>query len=128
VLAIVHGPTYPSAEMGYGVVGCLNGERTMSRPDGLGCLSDEQWADLQIQVSLYEQAWQQAGPQGTVELEGFLLPPGHSLRLAYVHEFIKTDLEIQWRRGKVTLLDDYVRRFRELRSLRELPAQLIYEE
>jgi serine/threonine protein kinase len=100
----------------------------MSRPDGLGCLSDEQWADLQNQVSLYEQAWQQAGPQGTVELEGFLLPPGHSLRLAYVHEFIKTDLEIQWRRGKVTLLDDYVRRFRELRSLRELPAQLIYEE
>jgi serine/threonine protein kinase/tetratricopeptide (TPR) repeat protein len=100
----------------------------MTRPDGLGCLSDEQWADLQIQVSLYEQAWQQAGPQGTVELEGFLLPPGHSLRLAYVHEFIKTDLEIQWRRGKVTLLDDYVRRFRELRSPRELPAQLIYEE
>src|SRR4051794_37593394 len=109
--------------------GFLDGEWAMNRPSGLADLSAQQWEALQSLASLYDKAWQNLDPQGgSVNLEEYLPPPGAPLRTVYLHELIKTDLEIRWRRHQPTCLEHYLRDFPELGSLRDLPAELIYEE
>jgi hypothetical protein len=97
----------------------------MERPTDLGRLKTEEWDLLQELADRFEAAWQSAD---SVDLAPFLPPADNSLRPVALHELIKTDLEIRWRRGKGLMLDDYLRRFPELGDAGSLPAPLLYEE
>ncbi len=101
----------------------------MNRPTDLADLSPRQWEELQSVASHYDKAWRDVDSQGgSVTMDGYLPPPGAPLRTVYLHELIKTDLEIRWRRHLPTCLEHYVRDYPELGTPRELPAELIYEE
>src|SRR5262249_14805023 len=90
-----------------------------------GRLPSDGWRHTNKLAALLEAAWRQAE---TVDLAGFLPPPGDALRPAALHELIKTDLEIRWRRGKPADLEHYLRAFPELGPADALPAPLLYEE
>ena len=68
----------------------------------LAHLDAEQWDQLQDVADRFEEAWRKAGP---VELGPFLPPPGDRLRRVTLHELIKVDLELRWRRGRPARLD-----------------------
>jgi serine/threonine protein kinase len=50
------------------------------------------------------------------------------LRPAILHELVKTDLEIRWRRGQSVELERYLTQFTELAPAGAVPVPLIYEE
>jgi serine/threonine protein kinase len=105
----------------------------MDRPDDLGHLSEYDWNRLQELCERFEQAWQEAPPLDDsgdlpVDLRDYLPPRGDSLRAVALREQIKTELEILWRRGRKTNLQEYMERFPELGTSHDLPAQLIAEE
>jgi tetratricopeptide (TPR) repeat protein/serine/threonine protein kinase len=97
----------------------------MPYPDQLGLLQQHEWALLQDRAERFEAAWKEAD---FVDLEPYLPPPGDRMRPILLHELIKTDLEIRWRRGKPIELESYLRRFPELGPAGKLPVPLIYEE
>jgi serine/threonine protein kinase len=83
---------------------------------------------LQELVGRFEKAWAEAAPTASLDLDSYLPPPEDPLRRAALHELIKSDLEIRWRRGRGLDLDFYLARFPELGPADGLPAALIYEE
>src|SRR5262245_44114886 len=97
----------------------------MSFPTDLGRLNTEGWDRLQDLAERLEMLWREQGP---VDLHLLLPPDGDALRLPFLAELIKTDLEIRWRRGQGVRLDWYVERFEELGTVSELSGRLIYEE
>ncbi|MCS6853058.1 MAG: bifunctional serine/threonine-protein kinase/formylglycine-generating enzyme family protein [Gemmataceae bacterium] len=95
----------------------------------LGSLSDAQWEQLQDCADRLEQAWQKADSRtSSVSLHPFLPKPGDPLRLVVLHELVKTDLEIRWRRGRPVSLEQYLDKYPELGRAADLPASLIFEE
>jgi serine/threonine protein kinase len=74
---------------------------------------------------MLEDAWEKTED---VDL-GQLLPPADDpLRAVVLQEFVKTDLEIRWRKGRGWILDEYLHRFPELGSAVAPPIELLYEE
>src|SRR5262249_7982058 len=103
----------------------------MSRPSELGQLPTKEWERLQAMVERFESEWQRrksANPSASVDLSDYLPRPGEPLRVVALHEFIKTDLEMQWRGGRSVILEDYLKRSPELGDASQLSANLIYEE
>jgi hypothetical protein len=84
------------------------------------------WELINERAERFEQAWRQEGKP--VDLDPFLPPPGAPLRLAVLHELIKTDLEMRWRAKERGVLEDYLQRFPELGDALSLPPSLLYEE
>lgn len=97
----------------------------MSTPADLGNLKTSDWNLLQELLERFEKAWQESD---SVNLADYLPPSGASLRPYALHELIKTDLAIRWKRGQFVVLDFYVEKFPELGPLAELPLDLILEE
>lgn len=97
----------------------------MHHPSSLGDLTPDEWEYLQDKLDRFEKAWRQAE---SVDLERFLPPPGDRLRTVALGEFIKTELEIRWRKGQTPVLEEYLKHFPELAVDRPLLAQLVYEE
>jgi serine/threonine protein kinase len=97
----------------------------MERPTYPGTLQTADWNRLQDVAERLEEAWRHAD---TVDLAALLPPPGDPLRLTLLHELIKTELEIRWRRGKPARVEDYLAPFPELGAAEALPASLLYEE
>jgi hypothetical protein len=92
-------------------------------------LQAEEWDRLQEVVDRFETAWGQVSTSAaTVDLKPFLPSSGDPLRAVTLAELIKTDLEIRWRRGRESCLEQYLEQFPELGSAGALPAPLIYEE
>ncbi|MFN4259029.1 MAG: protein kinase domain-containing protein [Gemmataceae bacterium] len=101
----------------------------MSQSGSLGNLKSTDWDQLQEIADRFEQAWQAVqGANGTVSLSDFLPPPGGPLRSAVLHELVKTDLEIRWRRGQKIHLEQYLEKFPELGTPALVNPQLILEE
>ncbi len=95
----------------------------------LGQLSAQEWERLQTVLDEFETAWQQAhAPLDMVNLGQFLPPAGDPLRLITLHELIKVDLEIRWRRGQNVDLEYYIQQSPELGNPASLPPALLYEE
>ena len=97
----------------------------MADPGNLGQLKTEEWEHLQQLADRLEQALTGAD---SADLTQFLPEPGTPHRLVYLHELIKTELEIRCRRNKTVSLDEYLRRYPELGAADALPADLVYEE
>jgi serine/threonine protein kinase len=97
----------------------------MNSPSDLGQLGTSEWQRLQDCADRFEKAWQNGA---TVDLNQFLPAPGDPLRRMTLLELIKADLEFRWRHGQVLGLEYYVEKFPELGTIRDLPAELIYEE
>src|SRR5689334_18095872 len=88
-------------------------------------LSDEDWDRLQALLDRFEQA----GPRaGAVDLSGFLPPPDDRLHALALCELVKSDLEQRWRAGRPVLLEDYLKRYPELRDDPAALTQLLFEE
>src|SRR5207245_8848979 len=101
----------------------------MTRPADLGVLKSIEWNQLQELADRFEKACVEAGPKADlIDLGAFLPPLGDPLRTVALHELIKTDLEIRWRRGQTVPLERYLDRFPELGAAGTLPPELIYEE
>lgn len=95
----------------------------------LGQLKSVDWDKLQRYADRLESAWQnvaegQAGP----DLQQYLPLAGDPLRVVVLHELVKTEIEIRWRRGLPTSLDHYLERLPELGKAQDLPAALVFEE
>ena len=97
----------------------------MAQASGLGQLSENDWRRLQEAADRFEKAWQD---DQRTDLASFLPPPGDNLRGHVLHELIKIDLEMQARRKRLVVLEDYLAQFPELGTIDTLPATLIYEE
>src|SRR5438132_12472120 len=97
----------------------------MRHPNSLGDLTQDEWEYLQDKLDRFEKAWQQAD---AVDLNQFLPPSGDLLRVVALAEFIKTDLEIRWRKGQSPVLEEYLKRYPELAEDRPVLDQLVYEE
>jgi serine/threonine protein kinase/formylglycine-generating enzyme required for sulfatase activity len=93
--------------------------------ENLGNLNTLQWQRLQEIADRFERSWRKGEPVGLREL---LPSPGDPLRSAVLHELIKIDLEFRWKQGRPVVLEDYVEKYPELGSLRELSPPLIFEE
>jgi serine/threonine protein kinase len=91
----------------------------------LAALKTEDWQRLQLLAEMLEDAWEKTED---VDLGQLLPPTDDPLRAVVLQEFVKTDLEIRWRKGRGWLLEDYLRRFPELGPVATLPIELIYEE
>jgi hypothetical protein len=101
----------------------------MNRPTDLRQLTTEQWDRLQEIADRFEQAWEGVtGPSAGMELDPFLPTAPDDLRTVVLHELVKSDLEIRWRRGLNAKLDHYQQQFPELGPAEALPPELIYEE
>jgi serine/threonine protein kinase len=92
-------------------------------------LRPEEWDRLQDIVESFEDSWRElpSAASGGAILD-FFPPVDDPLRTSCIHELIKSDLEIRWRRGQGTTLDHYVRCIPEISDAAALPASLIYEE
>jgi serine/threonine protein kinase len=97
----------------------------VDRPRDLGQLNSEEWNQLQDRAEQLEQAWEGSDE---VDLAQFLPAPGSPLRLLYLHELIKTELQIRWHRKQTAVLEQYQQQFPELGALRTLTPDLLYEE
>lgn len=70
----------------------------------------------------FEAAWKQGPPR----IEDFLPPEGDPRRAPTLLELVAIDLELSWRVGKGTTVDDYLARFPALRvpeAVRELARE-----
>ena len=97
----------------------------MAESGNLGQLKTQEWEHLQELADQLEEALNKSED---TDLTRFLPPAGSPHRLVFLHELIKTELEIRCRRSKTVSLDEYVRRYPELGSADMLPVDLVYEE
>ena len=97
----------------------------MTEAGNLGQLKTQEWQHLQDLADQLERALAEAD---SVDLSRFLPPPGAPQRLVFLHELIKTEMEIRCRRRKTVSLDDYLTRYPELGPTESLSVELIYEE
>ncbi|HYT94918.1 MAG TPA: serine/threonine-protein kinase, partial [Gemmataceae bacterium] len=91
----------------------------------LGQLNTNDWERLQTHADRFEDACK-AGQ--AVDLRAFLPPETDPLRRNCLHELIKLDLELRWRRGEAVTLSYYLEKFTELGPARSLPTSLLFEE
>jgi serine/threonine protein kinase len=92
-------------------------------------LQSREWQQLEDLADHLVQTWQKVPTQGPApDLNEFLPSQGDRLRLVALHELVKTDLEIRYRRGQAAALEDYLVQFPELGTAASLPVQLVYEE
>lgn len=85
----------------------------------------DEWNKCQELLSRFEKDWQQAE---WVDLEDYLRSAEPAKRIPLLHELIKSELEIRWRRGGGLTLEDYLRCFPELGRRDDLPPDLIQAE
>jgi serine/threonine protein kinase/Flp pilus assembly protein TadD len=97
----------------------------MLDPMSLGQLPAPEFNRLQELAEQFEEACQDGR---FVELTPFLPPPEDPLRMLALHELIKTDLELGWRRGRGQELESYLAQYPELGTPATVPASLVYEE
>ena len=97
----------------------------MPEAGNLGQLKTQEWQRLQNLADQLENALAEAD---SVDLSRFLPPPGAPQRLVFLHELIKTEMEIRCRRRKTVSLDEYLTRYPELGPTESLSVDLIYEE
>jgi serine/threonine protein kinase len=98
----------------------------VTRSDDPRPANSQEWDFLHDVADQLEDAWKGAE---NVDLNAFLPPRSDPRRrLLALHELIKTDLEIRWRRKQGRTLEDYTREYPDLGKPSTLPAQLIYEE
>ena len=97
----------------------------MGSPADLDPLKSSVWGRLMDWVERFEQAWRDAG---SADPAAFLPPPDDPLRPSVLHELIKSDLEIRWRRGQPVRLEHYLEKFPELGPAGSLAPELIFEE
>jgi serine/threonine protein kinase/formylglycine-generating enzyme required for sulfatase activity len=97
----------------------------MQPASNVGHLKTADWESVQDLVTRFEDACQGGD---IAKLEQFLLPEGNPMRLLALIELIKSDLEIRWSRRKRILLEDYLKRFRELEAHPNHWPKLLYEE
>ena len=69
----------------------------MAESGNLGQLKTQEWRRLQDLADQLEHALAKAD---SVDLTFFLPPPGTPQRLVFLHELIKTEMEIRCRRSK----------------------------
>src|SRR5262245_50196708 len=100
----------------------------MGRATDLGVLASGQWQQLQDLADRFEKAWHERTDVDVIEFRAFLPPADDPLRTVALHELIKTDLEIRWRRGNSPRVESYLADYPELGTVESLPAALIYEE
>lgn len=91
---------------------------------GLEDLDSDNWNRLQDIVERFEQACAQSFPQ---RIEDYLPAAGDAIRPAVLEELVRTDLELQWRNGRRALVEDYLRRFAELKNSGCVPS-LLHDE
>jgi hypothetical protein len=84
-------------------------------------------AGLQELTNTFRKACEET-TQASPDLAGFLPPPNDPLRKAALQELIKLDLEIHWQRQKPCWVEEYLRRFPELKTAHEVLAQVLYHE
>jgi serine/threonine-protein kinase len=81
---------------------------------------------LQVAIWRLEIAWQR---EETIDLTELLPVAGNSVRMLFLHELIKVDLEIRYRLAKdVWRLEDYLRRYPILAIPGTLDMRLIFAE
>lgn len=97
----------------------------MSDATDFGHLNSEDWEGLQDVASRFEKACRD---DEAADLTSFLPLPGSPLRPLCLHELIKTELEVRWRRGRIIGLEYYAEKFPELGGMAKVPASLVYEE
>ncbi len=97
----------------------------MDAPGNFRSLKTNEWKQLQDLADRFEEAWRTAD---SVDLAAFLPPVGDPLRSEALQEFIKTELEIRWKRDQVATLEEYADKFPELGGVRALAPELVYEE
>src|SRR5579872_4142741 len=78
------------------------GGRGVTRSAELGELASSEWRRLQDAVARLEQAWRQADD---VNLAQFLPPTPPSLRLLFLYELVKTDLQERCNRQRFVPLE-----------------------
>ncbi len=88
-------------------------------------LTPRDWEQLRSLAEGLKEAWRNAD---SVDLLPFIRSVDGPLRLRYLEELIKTDLEMRYRRGHPCVLEDYLRQFPELGAAARLPTELIYQE
>jgi serine/threonine protein kinase len=97
----------------------------MHRAAGDPSLTPAERDQLQALLDRFERAGPRAGP---VEFTAFLPPPGGRLHVVALHELVKCDLKVRWRNKKPVLLEDYLKRYPEIRDDARALTQLIIEE
>src|SRR5262245_14250748 len=97
----------------------------MADSTDFGHLNSGDWDGLQDVASRFEKVCRAAE---AADLTSFLPPPESPLRATVLHELIKTELEVRWRKGRVVGMEYYVEKFPELGGMTGLPASLLYEE
>jgi serine/threonine protein kinase len=95
----------------------------MSDPSTLRELSEADWNRLHEVADRFEENWSEH-----VALADFLPPAGDPLRQVSLHELIKIDLEIRWRRQHPKFLENYLHEHPELGGPAQLSPELVYEE
>jgi hypothetical protein len=88
-------------------------------------LKPEEWDQLLEMTSRLEEAWRVSGAG---DITSLLSPAPADLRLVFLMELIKTELEIRYRHRQPLALEDYLRRFPELGPADNVPVELIFEE
>src|SRR5947207_411817 len=97
----------------------------MNFPLTPGELTRTEWDRFQAALDAFESAW---NGSGDVDLLPFLPPRDDRLRLVYLYELVKTDLEMRWRRGQRPLVEDYLKRYVELKQHPSEVPKLLAEE
>ncbi|MCI0742597.1 MAG: serine/threonine protein kinase [Gemmataceae bacterium] len=101
----------------------------MDRPDEIGSMPTGDFSRLQELAESLEQAWKDQGEAaGGVDLGRFLPPAGDPLRLAVLHELVRTDLSIRMARGQLLSLDYYLEKYPEIGPSTRVTPGLILEE
>jgi serine/threonine protein kinase len=101
----------------------------MDRPTSLKDLTAAQQQQFATIAGRYEKAWQTAAAGAPPpDLMKFLPSADNALRTAILRELVVIDLEARWQRNEPVYLEQYLKRYPELGSVRRLPVELIYEE
>ncbi len=88
-------------------------------------MKTEDWQRLQSLAEMLEEAW---GKAENFDLAQLLPSADDPLRPVVLREFVKTELEIRWRKGSGWTLEQYLRKFPELGPADAPAAELLYEE
>jgi serine/threonine protein kinase len=92
-------------------------------------LNDSQRQQFQEITGLYEKAWQDpSARERPPDLRAFLPTTPGVLRSLILQRLIEIDLEARWQHRLPIYLEDYLKRYPELGSIRRLPLELIYGE
>lgn len=74
-------------------------------------LDEKEWNRLQEIVERFEGDAADSFPR---DLDPYLPPPSDPIRIVVLQELLRTDLEMQWRRGPGKQIEDYLKKYPEL--------------